>query len=154
MLTWAACSVTLTLTLTLTLTRSLLALGCVLSALREKRGHVPYRDSKLTSLLTDSLGGSARTIIPNPNHNPDPNPDPDPNPNTNPNPNPSPSPNPNQARTIMVACVSAEARDQKETLSTLHYASVARQVVNTVALAQDPQQAKVAQLEAEIARLR
>ena len=54
----------------------------------------------------------------------------------------------------MVACVSAEARDQKETLSTLHYASVARQVVNTVALAQDPQQAKVAQLEAEIARLR
>jgi len=27
-------------------------------------------------------------------------------------------------------------------------------VVNTVALAQDPQQAKVAQLEAEIARLR
>ena len=58
---------------------------------------MPYRESKLTTLLMDSLGGSARTV--------------------------------------MVACVSAEACNQKETLSTLHYASVARQVVNTIALA-------------------
>jgi len=38
--------------------RSLLALGNVISALtEEKRGHVPYRDSKITRLLQDSLGG-------------------------------------------------------------------------------------------------
>ena len=42
--------------------QSLLALGKVLSALRDKKAHVPYRDSKLTTLLMDSLGGSARTV--------------------------------------------------------------------------------------------
>ncbi|CAK0831182.1 unnamed protein product [Prorocentrum cordatum] len=42
----------------------LLALGNVISALGDpaKRGsHVPYRDSKLTRLLQDSLGGNSRT---------------------------------------------------------------------------------------------
>jgi len=44
----------------------LLALGNVISALGDpaKRGsHVPYRDSKLTRLLQDSLGGNARTLM-------------------------------------------------------------------------------------------
>ncbi|KAG2227161.1 hypothetical protein INT45_003891, partial [Circinella minor] len=44
----------------------LLALGNVISALGDpsKRGtHVPYRDSKLTRLLQDSLGGSATTLM-------------------------------------------------------------------------------------------
>jgi len=43
--------------------QSLLALGRVLKALRERATHVPYRDSKLTTMLRDSLGGSARTIM-------------------------------------------------------------------------------------------
>ncbi|KAI8062551.1 P-loop containing nucleoside triphosphate hydrolase protein [Gongronella butleri] len=44
----------------------LLALGNVISALGDvtKRGtHIPYRDSKLTRLLQDSLGGSAMTLM-------------------------------------------------------------------------------------------
>ncbi|XP_013855241.1 kinesin-like protein KIF3C [Austrofundulus limnaeus] len=43
---------------------SLSALGNVISALADGRsGHVPYRDSKLTRLLQDSLGGNAKTIM-------------------------------------------------------------------------------------------
>lgn len=43
---------------------SLSALGNVISALTEKkRGHVPYRDSKLTRLLQDSLGGNSVTVM-------------------------------------------------------------------------------------------
>merc|ERR550532_3378177 len=44
----------------------LLALGNVISALGDpaKRGsHVPYRESKLTRLLQDSLGGNSRTLM-------------------------------------------------------------------------------------------
>ncbi|XP_077393947.1 kinesin family member 3Cb [Festucalex cinctus] len=43
---------------------SLSALGNVISALADgKGGHVPYRDSKLTRLLRDSLGGNAKTVM-------------------------------------------------------------------------------------------
>ena len=42
---------------------SLSALGNVISALVDGRGHIPYRDSKLTRLLQDSLGGNAKTIM-------------------------------------------------------------------------------------------
>uniref|UniRef100_A0A8C2ULJ2 Kinesin-like protein KIF21A n=1 Tax=Chinchilla lanigera TaxID=34839 RepID=A0A8C2ULJ2_CHILA len=44
----------------------LLALGNVISALGDKSkraSHVPYRDSKLTRLLQDSLGGNSQTIM-------------------------------------------------------------------------------------------
>ncbi|KAJ0959842.1 hypothetical protein J5N97_000453 [Dioscorea zingiberensis] len=46
--------------------KGLLALGNVISALgdekkRKEGGHVPYRDSKLTRLLQDSLGGNSKT---------------------------------------------------------------------------------------------
>lgn len=45
---------------------SLLTLGNCISALvdsKRKDGHIPYRDSKLTKLLADSLGGSGVTLM-------------------------------------------------------------------------------------------
>ena len=43
---------------------SLSALGNVIAALVDgKSTHIPYRDSKLTRLLQDSLGGNSRTIM-------------------------------------------------------------------------------------------
>ena len=44
----------------------MLALGNVISALTEegkKEKHIPYRDSKLTRILQDSLGGNSRTTM-------------------------------------------------------------------------------------------
>ena len=43
--------------------KSLLTLGRVITALVEGQVHVPYRDSKLTRLLRDSLGGKTKTCI-------------------------------------------------------------------------------------------
>merc|ERR1711879_215387 len=45
--------------------RSLLALGNCINALCQdkKQKHVPYRDSKLTRLLKDSLGGKCKTVM-------------------------------------------------------------------------------------------
>ncbi|KAK4058826.1 hypothetical protein OIO90_000272 [Microbotryomycetes sp. JL221] len=71
------------------------ALGNVISALGDptkKSTHVPYRDSKLTRLLQDSLGGNARTM--------------------------------------MIACVSATELNLNETLSTVKYANRARNIKN------------------------
>lgn len=45
--------------------RSLLALGNCINALSDKGGnkYINYRDSKLTRLLKDSLGGNSRTVM-------------------------------------------------------------------------------------------
>ncbi|KAH1266580.1 Kinesin-like protein KIN-UB [Glycine max] len=42
---------------------SLSALGKCINALAENNSHVPFRDSKLTRLLRDSFGGTARTSL-------------------------------------------------------------------------------------------
>ncbi|XP_063156079.1 kinesin-like protein KIFC2 [Candoia aspera] len=43
--------------------RSLLALGEVIQALQTKQAHVPFRNSKLTYLLQDSLGKGSKTVM-------------------------------------------------------------------------------------------
>merc|ERR1712056_156440 len=43
--------------------KSLSALGDVVQALVAKTPHVPYRNSKLTMMLKDSLGGDAKTLM-------------------------------------------------------------------------------------------
>ena len=45
--------------------QSLSALGNVINALTDQKGthHIPYRSSKLTFLLEDSLGGNSHTVM-------------------------------------------------------------------------------------------
>lgn len=43
--------------------KSLSALGNVMEALDRRASHIPYRDSKLTALLQNSLGGNSRTMM-------------------------------------------------------------------------------------------
>ena len=95
--------------------KGLLALGNVINALCENQHHVPYRDSKLTRLLQDSLGGNSRTV--------------------------------------MLACVSPSDADLEETLNTLKYASRARFIKNKAVVVQDPTQARISELEAQVASL-
>lgn len=50
----------------ITINTGLLALGNVISALgdpKKKSSHIPYRDSKITRLLKDSLGGNSKTLM-------------------------------------------------------------------------------------------
>lgn len=43
--------------------KSLSALGSVMAALASGASHVPFRDSKLTALLQDSLSGNAKALM-------------------------------------------------------------------------------------------
>lgn len=43
--------------------KSLSALGDVIYALRSRQSHVPFRNSKLTYLLQDSLSGESKTLM-------------------------------------------------------------------------------------------
>uniref|UniRef100_A0A1B6LSL1 Kinesin motor domain-containing protein n=1 Tax=Graphocephala atropunctata TaxID=36148 RepID=A0A1B6LSL1_9HEMI len=43
--------------------RSLLTLGRVITCITENNPHIPYRESKLTRLLRDSLGGKTKTCV-------------------------------------------------------------------------------------------
>ena len=50
----------------ISINQGLLALGNVISALGDeskKSTHIPYRDSKLTRLLQESLGGNSQTLM-------------------------------------------------------------------------------------------
>ncbi|KAJ2352213.1 hypothetical protein GGH92_001388, partial [Coemansia sp. RSA 2673] len=48
---------------TSSINKSLLALGQVIAAVAKRSPHVPYRDSKLTQMLRDSLGGHTRACM-------------------------------------------------------------------------------------------
>jgi len=99
--------------------QSLSALGNVIMALVEsdrsgKQRHVHYRDSKLTFLLKDSLGGNSLTYI--------------------------------------VACVSPDASNFGETLSTLKFAQRAKRIKNRAVVNEDAS-GSVVQLKQENERL-
>ena len=98
--------------------RSLFMLGKVIAMLSdgEKNNHIPYRDSKLTKLLMDSLGGSSLAL--------------------------------------MIACCSPSSNHMEETLSTLHYATRARNIINRPSVMQDPTQALISNLRHEVELLK
>eukprot|EP00201_Polytomella_parva_P017449 CAMPEP_0175070998 /NCGR_PEP_ID=MMETSP0052_2-20121109/19005_1 /TAXON_ID=51329 ORGANISM="Polytomella parva, Strain SAG 63-3" /NCGR_SAMPLE_ID=MMETSP0052_2 /ASSEMBLY_ACC=CAM_ASM_000194 /LENGTH=976 /DNA_ID=CAMNT_0016338133 /DNA_START=143 /DNA_END=3070 /DNA_ORIENTATION=+ len=78
--------------------------------------HIPYRESKLTKLLMDCLGGTSMAL--------------------------------------MIACCSPSASALEETLSTLTYASRAKNIHNRPCVQYDPRDAQVALLRKEIDLLR
>ena len=77
-----------------------------------KSKHIPYRSSKLTRLLQDSLGGNTKTV--------------------------------------MLAALSPADYNFDETLSTLRYASRAKNIQNKPTVNEDPKDALLKQYEDEI----
>ena len=95
--------------------KGLLCLGNVITALTvnsKGKRYVPYRDTKLTRILQDSLGGNSRTF--------------------------------------MIACCSPADSNLEETLSTMKYASRARNIKNTPVVNLDPKTALIQQLKKRI----
>ncbi|KAK9804731.1 hypothetical protein WJX72_002675 [[Myrmecia] bisecta] len=107
---------------TSSINRSLFTLGKVISALADTQAgvantaHIPYRDSKLTKLLMDSLGGSALAL--------------------------------------MIACCSPSVAHVDETLSTLSYATRAKNIRNKPIVQVNEQEATIAALRREVHLLR
>ena len=102
----------------ISINKGLLCLGQVISALTEeknKKEHIPYRDSKLTRILQDSLGGNSRTT--------------------------------------MIACVSPAESNYEETLSTIKYASRARNIKNKPIVNRDPNSMLIESLRNQISNL-
>ncbi|EQC26021.1 hypothetical protein SDRG_16123 [Saprolegnia diclina VS20] len=96
---------------------SLSALGNVISALVDgKSKHIPYRDSKLTRLLQDSLGGNTKTV--------------------------------------MIANCGPADYNYEETLTTLRYASRAKQIKNKPKINEDPKDAMIREFQEEIEALK
>ncbi|KAF0697348.1 Aste57867_11949 [Aphanomyces stellatus] len=93
--------------------KSLLTLGKVISALGSKSNapFVPYRDSKLTKLLMDSLGGNSLTL--------------------------------------MIACISPSPGVMEDTLSTLNYATRAKNIQNKPTIQMDPTESLILGLRKE-----
>lgn len=92
----------------ISINQSLTSLGNVISALVDgKSSHVPYRDSKLTRLLQDSLGGNTKTV--------------------------------------MIANIGPADYNYDETLSTLRYASRAKNIQNKPRINEDPKDAMIRQ---------
>lgn len=81
-----------------------------------KSQHIPYRDSKLTRLLQDSLGGNTKTV--------------------------------------MIAALSPADYNYDETLSTLRYASRAKDIKNKPKINEDPKDALLKEYEEEIRKLK
>ncbi|XP_068204248.1 kinesin-like protein KIF3A [Palaemon carinicauda] len=96
---------------------SLSTLGNVISALVDGRStHIPYRNSKLTRLLQDSLGGNSKTV--------------------------------------MCANVGPASYNYDETISTLRYASRAKNICNKAKINEDPKDALLRKLQEEIKALK
>ena len=101
--------------------QGLLALGNVIAALTDEKKissgkqFIPYRNSKLTRILQDSLGGNSRTT--------------------------------------MIACVSPAESNYEETLSTIKYASRARNIKNKPIINRDANSMLIEALRTQITGL-
>jgi hypothetical protein len=95
---------------------SLSCLGNVISALVEAKSHIPYRDSKLTRLLQDSLGGNSKTV--------------------------------------MIANMGPADHNFDESVSTLRYASRAKNIKNKPKINEDPKDAMIRSYQDEIEKLK
>ena len=96
---------------------SLSTLCHVISSLTDpKCTYIPYRDSKLTRILQDSLGGNTKTV--------------------------------------MIAAIGPADYNCDETISTLRYASRAKNIENKPRINEDPKDAMIREFHDEITRLR
>ena len=99
--------------------KSLTTLGIVINELAKrtsKASHIPYRDSVLTWLLRESLGGNSKTI--------------------------------------MLAAISPADCNYGETLSTLHYANRAKNIVNKPIVNEDENVRIIKELRKEVEELK